>query len=432
MQNIGIAGLGKLGLTWGLILASKGFKIHGFDINDSNIEKLKRGVLTISEEGCEDLFNKNKERLNFYNDLSQIKIHLDTIFIVVPSPSLDNHRFDSSYVQNVLVEIDKFINSFDNPKFTNVVITSTIMPGATEKMLVKLSDNFQKLLKENLIGLCYNPEFIALGSVVKDMLNPDFILIGAYSKKSEEKLAEIYKVVNGKDISIKAMSIISAEITKISINTFLTLKISYANTIGLLCNEFDSANKFDVCDAIGSDSRIGNKFLLPGLGFGGPCLPRDTRAFGVCLKDKNLSSPLSDSSALVNKLVENYFAEKIEKSIKETNIQKPSILFCGITYKNGSWLLEESHAFKVILNALEKIPCKIYLFDEAEIDIKIYSHIWKIHENKFEILTKNLENLLANDPEIIFLSRKIQSNDFYLLNEYCKNNPNVNLIDLIK
>ena len=198
-------------------------------------------------------------------------------------------------------------------------------------MLVKLSDNFQKLLKENLIGLCYNPEFIALGSVVKDMLNPDFILIGAYSKKSEEKLAEIYQVVNGKDIAIKAMSIISAEITKISINTFLTLKISYANTIGLLCNEFDSANKFDVCEAIGSDSRIGNKFLLPGLGFGGPCLPRDNRAFAHFAKAVGLEYNLGYVTDGFN----NEHAKSVCDYWDTMNSHKLPYYFEYITYKRN-------------------------------------------------------------------------------------------------
>ncbi len=430
MHNIGIAGLGKLGLTWGLILASKGFKIHGFDVNTESINKLKNGELTICEEGCEDLFKKNKNNLNFYNDINEIKEHLDTIFIVVPSPSLENHKFDSSYVNNVLKSIDKFCTYSDKKKFTNVVITSTIMPGESERMLDELSDDFKKGLKDDNIGLCYNPEFIALGSVVKDMLNPDFILIGAYSEKSKIKLVEIYQKVNGKDIPIKAMSLISAEITKISINTFLTLKISYANTIGLLCDQFENSDKFDVCDAIGSDSRIGNKFLLPGLGFGGPCLPRDTRAFGVCLTENMLPSSLSDSSASVNKLVENYYAEKIENSIEEINIKDPKILFSGITYKKGSWLLEESHSFKIILNTLEKISCEILLFDEGEDQIKTYSNLWQMNKNNFKILSNDIEKLLGMSPDILVLSRKMEKDQFFLINQFMERNENVHLIDL--
>ena len=283
MESIAVIGLGKLGLTWALVLASKGYDVHGIDVNVSSINSLKEGKLTISEDGCDQLFSSNRDRLSFYSRFENIEAKISTVFIIVPTPSLGNHCFDSSYVRKALSDLDPFLCK-QKSDFINIVITSTVMPGECESILTSFSPALKDLIENGKVGFCYNPEFIALGSVVKDMLNPDFILIGANNSESASKLSKVYKVINGQDVVIKSMSLTSAEVSKIGINTFLTLKISYANTVGMLCSQLQDTDKYMVCDAIGTDTRIGAKYLKPGLGFGGPCLPRDTRAFGQCLE----------------------------------------------------------------------------------------------------------------------------------------------------
>lgn len=429
MNKVGIAGLGKLGLSWSLILASKGFEVHGVDINSKNISSLKNGQLTIAEAGSWDLFNEFNHKINFYNSFEEIEIDLDYIFIIVPTPSLEDNCFDSSYVIRALKNIDSFLLQRQSNAYTNIVITSTVMPGECDKFLNLLSLDLQSSIKEDKLGFCYNPEFIALGSVIENMLNPDFILIGSNSEKALNNLSNLYMIVNGENIDIKKMSLVSAEITKISLNTFLTLKISFANTIGLLSEQFNNAEKFKICEAIGTDSRIGNKFMKPGLGFGGPCLPRDTRAFGECLKKKNMPSPLSDGAAEVNSIVERHFSKLVNNRIKITEGNNPRILFSGITYKKNSWLLEESHAFKIVLNN-KNANKKIDIYDELADEIKKFSLIWPKYEGLFDSLDNNLERLISKSPNHIILFNEMNIKDYKLINDYIKENSTKNPIKI--
>jgi len=430
MNKVGIAGLGKLGLSWSLILASKGFEVHGVDINSKNISSLKNGQLTIAEPGSWDLFNEFNHKMNFYNSFDEIEIDLDYIFIIVPTPSLEDNCFDSSYVIRALKNIDSFLIKRQSNTYTNIVITSTVMPGECDRFLNLLSLDLQSFIKEDKLGFCYNPEFIALGSVIENMLNPDFILIGSNSEKALNNLSNLYMIVNGKNIDIKNMSLVSAEITKISLNTFLTLKISFANTIGLLSEQFKNAEKFKICEAIGTDSRIGNKFMKPGLGFGGPCLPRDTRAFGECLKNNNMRSPLSDGAAEVNSIVERHFSNIVNNGIKKTEGNDPRILFSGITYKKNSWLLEESHAFKIVLNN-KNISNNIDIYDELADEIKKFSVIWPKYKSLFDSLENNLERLISKRPNHIVLFTEMNEKDYKLIYDYIEENSTKNPIKIV-
>ncbi len=430
MNKVGIAGLGKLGLSWSLILASKGFEVHGVDINSKNISSLKNGQLTIAEPGSWDLFNEFNHKMNFYNSFDEIEIDLDYIFIIVPTPSLEDNCFDSSYVIRALKNIDSFLIKRQSNTYTNIVITSTVMPGECDRFLNLLSLDLQSSIKEDKLGFCYNPEFIALGSVIENMLNPDFILIGSNSEKALNNLSNLYMIVNGKNIDIKNMSLVSAEITKISLNTFLTLKISFANTIGLLSEQFKNAEKFKICEAIGTDSRIGNKFMKPGLGFGGPCLPRDTRAFGECLKNNNMRSPLSDGAAEVNSIVERHFSNIVNNGIKKTEGNDPRILFSGITYKKNSWLLEESHAFKIVLNN-KNISNNIDIYDELADEIKKFSVIWPKYKSLFDSLENNLERLISKRPNHIVLFTEMNEKDYKLIYDYIEENSTKNPIKIV-
>ena len=430
MKKVGIAGLGKLGLTWGLILASKGFEIHGVDINEKTIESLKNGELPIFEDGALDLFQKYNDKLNFYNKFSEVYVDLDFIFIVVPTPSLPNNCFDSAYVLRALKNIDSYLFNKANKTYTNVVITSTVMPGECERFFGLISKDFRNSINNEELGFCYNPEFIALGSVIQNMLNPDFILIGSNSKKASEKLSDLYKTVNGDNVVLKNMSIISAEITKISINTFLTLKISFANTIGLLSDQFEGAQKYDICDAIGSDTRIGKKFIKPGFGFGGPCLPRDTRAFGECLKNKGLTSQISDASAEVNKNVEDYFSKIVGNNINQLKVKNPRILYSGITYKKKSWLLEESHPFKIVLNN-QRPDITIEIYDELATEIKKFSQLYKKYENIFNSIESDLNYLLSKKPNLIVLFNEITHEDYLHVEKYISANSDENRVKIL-
>ncbi len=430
MIKIGIAGLGKLGLSWAVILASKGFEVHGVDINENNINLLKKGKLTISETGSLGLFKNFNEKLNFYKSFAEIKTNLDYVFIVVPTPSLPNNHFDSSFVIRALKNIDNFLNNKVRKNYTNIIVTSTVMPGECDKFLNLLSKATQESIKNEKLGFCYNPEFIALGTVIENILNPDFILIGSKSTIASDHLANLYKKVNGNNIDIRVMSLVSAEITKISINTYLTLKISFANTIGILSDKLTDAEKFKICSAIGADSRIGGKFLNPGLGFGGPCLPRDTKAFEEFLKINNLISPLSKGSDEVNKQIEDYFSEIVRNKVNQLKIKNPRILFSGITYKQKSWLLEKSQAFQILLNTM-KSNLLVDIYEELASEIKANSSIWKKYYPLFDSIDDDLEYLITKKPDLIILFSELPKHAYLILENYIDNNSSISKKEIL-
>ena len=231
------------------------------------------------------------------------------------------------------------------------------------------------------------------------MLNPDFILIGSNTEESAKSLAEIYKQVNGDNVLIKYMGIAEAEIVKISINTFLTLKISFANTVGLLCNSHDDVDPAVVADAIGADTRIGKKYLKPGLGFGGPCLPRDTRAFTSALTSKGIHSSLSRASKSFNEFLES----KAKNLVLEMSHDYSSIAFVGLSYKKGSWLLEDSHPFSVFKSIIaenERVIGKgIFCYDSSAEDITNNAREWRAFSDQYVISGGSLKSFMESLPE---------------------------------
>jgi len=238
--------------------------------------------------------------------------------------------------------------------------------------------------------LIYNPYFVALGSVVKTLLNPDFVLIGTRNKDKINNLLNIYNSIYYKDVKFKILSLKEAEITKIFVNTFLTLKISFSNYVQLLSYEDKELSPSRILDAIGEDKRIGKAFLQPGLPYGGPCLPRDNNAVINFANKLDVESSLNKSTETVN----NYFISTLYKQIKyllENNIK--SISFIGLGYRANTDCIDGSVALKLIDFCLEK-NFKVLLYDfyikESYKNLKKYS---------------NLEELLLHS-DIIFIPYK--------------------------
>ena len=220
-KTVSVVGLGKLGLCWALILADHGYDVLGVDVNTSLINSLSKCIDVSGEPGVPQLLQKHLNKgFKVSDSYGVIDGTCETIFIVVPTPSDNNDRFSTRYVRSVLVSLNSIVE--DRTTSLDVVVVSTLMPGDTrlsvnQAFSVKALDN----IRNGYVNILYNPEFIALGSVLKDMLSPDFILIGSDSSSASERLSSIYKDINGPDIPVCSMSIESAEVTKLSINTFL-------------------------------------------------------------------------------------------------------------------------------------------------------------------------------------------------------------------
>jgi len=225
------------------------------------------------------MLQRNRDRIRATADYTDAVLNSDTTFIIVPTPSDADGRFSLKYLLIAVEQIGAVLRQKEG--FHLVVITSTVMPGATGgEILPTLEAASGKRCGEGF-GLCYSPEFIALGNVIHDMLNPDFILIGESDPRSGEMLATIYRQLSGNKAPISHMNLVNAELAKISVNTFVTTKISYANMLSEICEQIPGADVDVVTNAIGQDSRIGKKYLRGATGYGGPCFPRDNVAFGL-------------------------------------------------------------------------------------------------------------------------------------------------------
>lgn len=353
-MTISVIGLGKLGSPFLAVAASRNFNVIGVDINPKVIEKLNSGTSHICEPELLGLIKENGNRIKATLDTEEAVSNSEITFIVTATPSLKGGDFSLEFVSNVAKNIGLALKSKDT--YHLIVLVSTVMPGSTEKMGKIIEEYSGKKCGEDF-GLCYNPEFIALGSVVKDLLNPDFILIGESDKKSGDSLCNFYKQFHQKDLKFARMNFANAELTKISVNTYVTTKISYANMLTEICEKMPGGNVDVVTEALGMDSRIGNKYLKGGLGFGGPCFPRDNVAFISLAKKLHAGSILAESTHDTNKRQILRLTEKVIQNLAEKN--KVGIL--GVAYKPNTDVIEESQGFLLAEELIKrKVAVNIY------------------------------------------------------------------------
>ena len=351
-KNITVIGIGRLGLGLALLIEKAGFNVCGVDIFPSYVKTLNDKTFKTKEPEYEDLLQNSK---NFHatTDLLEGLNHSDIIFIIVPTPNGGGERFyDHSILSNLLLKINKH-----KVKNKSLIIGCTVMPGYIRdiaKLLVKDCEN---------TTVNYNPEFIAQGEIVKGFRNPDIILIGTDDDTLGNKLEEIYKNIAETSPRYCVLTPIEAEMVKISINGFITTKLSFANMISDVCDNC-GADKNKVLDSVGGDSRIGNKYFKPGYSFGGPCFPRDTVALKQFVDKMEINSDLLTATTKYNK---EHIKFQTNQLLKE-NQDKEVFEFTDICYKENSKIpiIEESAKLKIAEN-LVKIGKKVIIKDEIQL-----------------------------------------------------------------
>lgn len=336
MKKVSVIGIGKLGLCFALTLEKNGFNVLGVDVFQDYINSINKKTLKSSEQGVEELLSLSKNFVST-DSLEEAIKHSNILFVVVATPSLDNGRYDHSQVDN-LVEKIKLLGKQEQTK--HFVICCTTMP--------QYCDSVQEKLSEFNYVVSYNPEFIAQGTILKNQEKPDMVLIGEGSKEAGDILEEIYKKHTSNEPAIHRMSRIEAEICKISLNCFLTTKIAFANMVGDIAIE-TNCNPDKILSAIGSDSRIGKKYLGYGFGYGGPCFPRDNRALAIYANDIGINAAISVASDESNKLHLKY---QVQNFIK--NNPEKKVTFDCITYKPESTMLIESQQLQFAIQLAKK------------------------------------------------------------------------------
>ena len=360
-KNITIIGVGKLGLCLALNLERKGYNITGVDIDSNYINKLNDKTFISSEPLVTELLVKS-ENISFTTDLEK-SIENDIIFIVVQTPSSPEFKYYHSNIESICTKLKKIGKQ---TRRKDLIINCTTFPGYCEDLHNRLSEyNYY---------VSYNPEFIAQGSIIKDQLNSDLVLIGQSDDISGNIIENIYSDLCESNPVVKKMTRTEAEICKLSINCFLTTKISFANMIGDICNRMN-CDPSTVLSAVGSDSRIGNKYLNYGFGFGGPCFPRDNRALTKCAEEVGINAVISKSTDLMNELHLNYQLEYFKKNNQD---KSKTITLEYVTYKKESTSLEESQQFE-FYKKLKEMGYKVEILDDRpevinELTKKINDH----------------------------------------------------------
>jgi len=290
-KRAGFIGLGRLGLCTALKFAQAGWDVCGSDIFPAYVDSINTKSLLSNEPGVETAL-RSSTRLRATLNLKEVLDHADLIFILVATPtSVGDEAYDTTTLSKVLSDVALF-----QPKNKHIVICSTVMPGYIA--------NTGSFLLESCPSctLSYNPEFIAQGEIMQGLAAPDVVLIGEGSKDAGDILQSLYEEATSNTPRICRMSPQSAEIMKLSVNCFVTTKISYANMIGDIADATPGANKFDILKAVGEDTRVGSRCILPGYGFGGPCFPRDNRALGVYARKVGVEPTICDATDHYNRL----------------------------------------------------------------------------------------------------------------------------------
>ena len=363
LHKIVVIGLGKLGACLAAVLADAGFTVCGVDIDEGKVDKVNRGEAPVFEPGLRDLVKRGRENGRLSATISYeiaYRNGADATFIVVPTPSNPDGSFSLKHVEEAAQKVGEVMSRRN--AYHLIVVVSTVSPGSMVKVKRVIKEASASMYKRDW-GLAYNPEFIALGNVIEGLRNPDFVLIGESDKRAGDTLEEIYTYVrfthttpkspcllrDPYDTPIKRTSFINAEIAKIALNSYVTMKISFANTLAEICEKTEGGDVDVVTDVLGEDGRIGAKYLKGGLGYGGTCFPRDNKAFiRFAVLDgfppNHTRCKLAKASDAVNCMI----PSRIVHIIRDLGLPVGSrVGVLGLTYKPGTNIVEESQALTV-------------------------------------------------------------------------------------
>jgi UDPglucose 6-dehydrogenase len=367
-------GIGRLGLSFALVCESKGYEVLGMDILPSYVDSLNNKTFTSPEPEIETMLKASKH-FKATTSLKEVAEFSNIIFILVDTPSSVDQHYDHSKLGSVLIKLAEL-----NVQNKHIVIGCTIMPGYVAhvgRFLIKECKN---------CTLSYNPQFIAQGEIVHGQLYPDIVLIGEGSKEAGDYLESFYKNIVMSRAAYCRMSPESAEICKLGLNCFITMKIVYANLIGSIADKTLNADKLAILSAIGKDSRVGERYLKPGNGFGGPCFPRDNRALGTHAKKFNIKPVLFDATDECNKL---HTLMQANELIRETNdfiihtkadSRTHVTIFESVGYKAGKVPIIEESQRLIIARALAESGHRVRIRDYKG----IITEVQKLHGNLFE------------------------------------------------
>ena len=405
-MNIAIVGTGYVGLVTGTTLAELGNTVYCVDIDETKVENMKKGIVPIYEPGLEEIFLRNIQanRLFFTTQLKEALDQCDVIYLALPTPPGEDGSADLSYVLKVSENIGELMTSYKV-----IVNKSTVPVGTADRVRETISAK-----TEIPFDVVSNPEFLREGFAVEDSMNPARIVVGSSSDKAKNLIAQIYQPFTNTGVPIIFMDEKSSELTKYAANSFLAVKITFMNEIANYCEKV-GADVDKVRLGMGSDDRIGHRFLFPGIGYGGSCFPKDVKALIKSGKEENFDFQILNATENVNKAQKVILVSEIEKYFGG-NIKDKKIAMWGLAFKANTDDIREASSLDNISLLLEK-GAKITAYDAiAEENVK------KIFGGKIEY-TKDMYSCLEDADCLLIATEwsEFKNPNFQLMAEKMKN-----------
>lgn len=394
-KKIVLFGLGKLGLPL-CVVFSQQVEVVGVDIDEKKIETLHSNKLPFFEPDLNTYFRSGIHNMSFRNFQNYNLDEIDIAIILVNTPSDINGEFSNKYIYNVL---DSLSSKLKHKKDFLIILSSTVMPGSCSDFVEYLEKKSDKKLNKDF-GFTYVPDLVALGSVIKDFENPDLLILGESEKKYGDITESLYKKIIKNDSPIVRMSLIEGELTKISLNAYITTKISFANFLGNICEKIN-ANPDNITKALGLDRRISPYYIKSGLPFGGTCFPRDTWAFIKMSEKLDLDAIHIKSTQKINENQHQILFEKLKKY----NNKKIGIF--GISFKPNTSVITESAGY-ILYEKLKKLRYNVFACDEiVDVDYN-FNNIEEFINNSDVVVLMHDSKILKKYRDII--SKKILIN----------------------
>ena len=361
-MNIAIVGTGYVGLVSGTCFAEMGNHVHCVDIDENKIERLKRGEIPIYEPGIEELVKRNVDygRLNFSTSLSQVLDDVDVVFSAVGTPPDEDGSADLQYVLNVAREFGLHIK-----KYTILVTKSTVPVGTAGLIRATIEEALAERGESIPFDVASNPEFLKEGAALKDFMSPDRVVVGTDSERAREVMSRLYQPFLLQNFRVIFMDIPSAEMTKYAANAMLATRISFMNDIANLC-EAVGANVDNVRKGIGTDARIGQKFLYAGCGYGGSCFPKDVKALAHTGLEHNVRMEVIEAVERVNERQKSIVFDKLSRMFGG-KLEGKTITVLGLAFKPETDDMREAPSL-VVIEKLVAAGAKVRVFDPVAMD----------------------------------------------------------------
>lgn len=360
-MNIAIVGTGYVGLVSGTCFAEMGAHVTCVDVDAQKIQKLKDGIMPIYEPGLEELVKRNVEygRLQFTTDLTEVLDDVEVVFSAVGTPPDEDGSADLKYVLAVAKQFGQHIN-----KYTILVTKSTVPVGTAKKVKAAIQAELDKRGVDVPFDVASNPEFLKEGAAIKDFMSPDRVVVGTESEKAQEVMTRLYRPLMLQNFRVIFMDIPSAEMTKYAANAMLATRISFMNDIANLCERV-GANVDNVRRGIGTDTRIGTKFLYAGCGYGGSCFPKDVKALVHTGLENDYHMEVIEAVERVNEKQKCIVYDKIIKAVGD--VKGKTIAILGLAFKPETDDMREAPAL-VVIDKLLKDGATVRVFDPIAMD----------------------------------------------------------------